>query len=46
MAWRSHSGSAHGKAPDTERPPPELVALAIHWAGSFIAYLGSVHNPA
>ena len=42
MAWRSHSGSAHGKAPGTEDPPQELVALAIHWAGSFIAYLGAI----
>ena len=41
MAWRSHSGSAHGKAPGTEDPPQELVALAVHWAGSFIAYLGA-----
>lgn len=43
MAWRSHSGSAHGKEPGSTDPPPELVALAIHWAGSFIVYLGSVH---
>jgi hypothetical protein len=41
MAWRSHSGSAHGKAPGSEDPPQELVALAVHWAGSFIAYLGA-----
>jgi hypothetical protein len=43
MAWRSHSGSAHGKAPGSDEPPAELVALAIHWAGSFIAYLGAIH---
>lgn len=42
MAWRSHSGSAHGGAPGAEDPPPELAALAIHWAGAFISYLGSI----
>jgi hypothetical protein len=41
MAWRSHSGSAHGKAPGSDDPPAELVALAVHWAGSFIAYLAA-----
>jgi hypothetical protein len=41
MAWRSHSGSAHGKAPGSADPPPKLVALAVHWAGAFIAYLAS-----
>jgi hypothetical protein len=43
MAWRSHEGSAHGKPPGSDDPPPELVALAIHWAGAFIAYLGAIH---
>ena len=44
IAWRSHSGSAHGKAPEAGEPPPELVALAIHWAGAFIAYLAASHQ--
>ena len=42
MAWRSHSGDAHGKAPGFDKPPRELVALAVHWAGAFIAYLGAL----
>jgi Abortive infection C-terminus len=39
MAWRSHSGDAHGKGPGATAPPRELADLAIHWAGAFIVYL-------
>ena len=39
LAWRSDSGDAHGKAPESGEPATELVALAVHWAGSFISYL-------
>jgi hypothetical protein len=46
MAWRSHSGSAHGKPPGADgSPPPRLVALAIHWAGAFIVYLADATAP-
>jgi hypothetical protein len=44
MAWRSHSGNAHGKAPEAEEPPRELATLAIHWAGAFILYLSEAHR--
>jgi len=44
MAWRSEAGSAHGKSPGAQDPPPGLVTLAIHWAGAFIVYLADATN--
>jgi hypothetical protein len=38
-AIRSSEGDAHGKPPGAPDVPPELAALAIHWAGAFIVYL-------
>jgi len=41
-AWRSSEGDAHGRAPGAVDPTRPLAALALHWAGSFIAYLATL----
>jgi hypothetical protein len=40
-AVRDTMSDAHGKSPDADEVPQELVDLSIYWTGSFINYLAT-----
>jgi hypothetical protein len=46
MIWRSNFGDAHGGGPGAADAPPELAALAIHWAGAYIVFLAALATDA